>query len=91
VRIDIGPSTFGFRDPERVSNQDALEHERAWREVRFDQLIAELAGQNHALAGVNREKWAALRRLYGGLQVLAVLFGGLVTVVVLSVGLGSLR
>ena len=52
----------------------------AWREVRFDQLHNELALQNHRLAQVNEEKYAALGRLYGGLRVLALLFAGLVRV-----------
>ena len=46
--------------------------------MRFDQLHNELALQIHRLAQVNEERYAALGRLYGGLRVLAVLFGGLV-------------
>jgi hypothetical protein len=52
--------------------------------VRFDQLNGELARRNHALAVKNREQYAALGRLYGGLRVLALLFGGLVLMAALS-------
>ena len=58
--------------------QDVADYARSWRDVRFEQLHNELALQNHRLAQVNEEKYAALGRLYGGLRVLAVLFGGLV-------------
>jgi hypothetical protein len=68
-----------------VVAQGAADYASAWREVRFDQLHNELALQNHRLSQVNEEKYAALGRLYGGLRVLALLFGGLV----LGAGLSS--
>jgi hypothetical protein len=67
-----------LRSLDRVVAQDVADYARSWREVRFEQLHNELALQNHRLAQVNEEKYAALGRLYGGLRVLAVLFGGLV-------------
>ena len=70
---------------------DVDSYERAWRDVRFDQLNGELARRNHGLALVNQEKYAALGRLYGGLRVLAVLFGGLVVMVALSTLYGGGR
>ena len=70
---------------------DLDSYQRAWREVSFDQLNAELARQGHRIAGVNEEKFAALGRLYGGLRVLALMFGGLVVMVGLSTLYGGLR
>jgi hypothetical protein len=74
----------GVRDPDEVLRHDADSYERAWRGVRFDELNGELARRNHALAAKNREQYAALGRLYGGLRVLALLFGGLVLMAALS-------
>jgi hypothetical protein len=78
------PASPALREMERVAGQERPAYERAWREVRFGELNGELARQNHALARANLEKYAALRRLYGGLRVLALLFGGLVALVGLS-------
>ena len=63
---------------ERVLTQDVASYAQAWRDVRFDQLHNELALQNHRIAEINEEKYAALGRLYGGLRVLALLLAGLV-------------
>ena len=49
--------------------------------MRFDELNGELARRSYGVALVNREKYAAVGRLYGGLRVLALLFGGLVVMV----------
>jgi hypothetical protein len=78
-----------LRHRERVLAQDVAEYARGWREVRFDQLHNELALQNHRMSQVNEEKYAALGRLYGGLRVLALLFGGLVLFAGLSHVLAS--
>ena len=67
-----------LRPMQQVVAQDVADYASAWREVRFDQLHDELALQNHRLSQVNEEKYAALGRLYGGLRVLALLFGSLV-------------
>ena len=67
-----------LRHLERVLSQDVASYAQAWRDVRFDQLHNELALQNHRLAEINEEKYAALGRLYGGLRVLALLLAGLV-------------
>ena len=72
------PHASGLRHLERVVSQRLDDYAEAWREVRFDQLHAELALQNHRMAQVNEEKYRALGRLYGGLRVLALLFGGFV-------------
>ena len=75
-----GPSfeASRLRHLERVLSQDIATYAQAWRDVRFDQLHNELALQNHRLAQINEEKYAALGRLYGGLRVLALLLAGLV-------------
>jgi hypothetical protein len=81
----------GLRDPDEVPRHDVDSYERAWRDVRFDQLNGELARRNYGLAVVNQEKYAALGRLYNGLRVLALLFGGLVVMAALSTLYGGGR
>jgi len=81
----------GLRDPDEVPRHDVESYEGAWRAVRFDQLNGELARRNLGLALVNQEKYAALGRLYGGLRVLALLFGGLVVMAALSTLYGGGR
>ena len=53
-------------------------YKKAWQEVRIGQLNAELAVQAHALAEINRAKYAALRKLYKGLQIMTLMAVGLV-------------
>jgi hypothetical protein len=87
----VAPGARGLRDPGEVLRHDVDSYERAWRDVRFDQLNGELARQSHRLALVNQDRYAALGRLYGGLRVLALMFGGLVVMVGLSTLYGGLR
>jgi hypothetical protein len=63
----------GVRYFEDVIRRDVEAHWRAWRDVRVDQLNAELAVQLHSLCTKNQAKRASLRRLYGGLQLLTLL------------------
>jgi uncharacterized protein YjiK len=83
---DGGPEHFpqGLRYHEDVVQRDVETFRRAWREVRFGQLNAELAVQNHVMARINVEKYRSLRRLYGGLRVLTLLAGGLLVVLAMS-------
>ena len=74
----VAVEASSLRQLDRVVAQEKADYARAWREVRFDQLHNELALQNHRLAQVNEEKYAAVGRLYGGLRVLALLFAGFV-------------
>ena len=74
----------GLRYYEDVVLRDLEAYRRAWRDVRFGQLNAELAVQNHVMARINSDKFRSLRRLYGGLRVLTVLAGGLLAVLALS-------
>jgi len=63
----------------------------AWREVHVGQLNAELAVQAHALAGINRAKYGALRRLYSGLKLMTLLAVGLVGLAALATAVGTAR
>jgi uncharacterized protein YjiK len=81
-----GPEHFpeGVRYYEDIVQRDLEAYRRAWREVRFGQLNAELAVQNHVMAQINMDKYRSLRRLYGGLRVLTLLAGGLLAILALS-------
>jgi uncharacterized protein YjiK len=83
---EAGPDHFpeGLRYYEDIVLRDLEAYRRAWREVRFGQLNAELAVQNHVMARINSDKYRSLRRLYGGLRVLTLLAGGLLAVLALS-------
>jgi uncharacterized protein YjiK len=81
-----GPEHYpeGLRYHEDIVMRDLEAYRRAWREVRFGQLNAELAVQNHIMARINVDKYRSLRRLYGGLRVLTILAGGLLAMLALS-------
>jgi hypothetical protein len=79
-----GPAAEALRDVATAAAAEPSDYERAWREVRFDQLTAGLAAQAHALARCNVEKFAALRRLYAGLRVMAVMVAALVALAALT-------
>jgi len=83
---EAGPEHYpgGLRYYEDVVLRDLESYRRAWREVRFGQLNAELAVQNHVMARINSDKFRSLRRLYGGLRVLTILAGVLLAAVALS-------
>jgi len=63
---------LGLRFYEDILSRDMEAYRRAWREVRVGQLNNEVAVQLHALAAINRAKFAALDRLYRGLQLMTV-------------------
>ena len=88
-----GPEHYpeGLRYHEDVVMRDLEAYRRAWREVSFGKLNAELAVQNHIMARINQDKYRSLRRLYGGLRVLTVLAGGLLAIVALSMLLSGHR
>ena len=83
---DAGPEHYpqGLRYFEDAVRHDLDAYRRAWRELRFGQLNAELAVQNHVVARINSDKFRSLRRLYTGLRVLTLLAGGLLAVLALS-------
>ena len=64
---------MGLRFYEDILERDLEAYRRAWREVHIGQLNAELAVQLHGLARINQAKYAALRRLYAGLQILTLM------------------
>jgi len=63
---------LGLRFYEDILSRDMEAYRRAWREVRVGQLNNEVVVQLHALAGINRAKFAALDRLYVGLKLMTV-------------------
>ena len=67
------------------------DYKRAWKDVHIGQLNAELAVQAHALAGINRAKYSALRRLYSGLKLMTLLAVGLVGIAALAAVVGTAR
>jgi len=62
----------GLRFYEDILSRDMEAYRQAWRDVRVSQLNNEVAVQLHALAAINRAKFAALDRLYRGLQLMTV-------------------
>jgi len=82
---------LGIRFYEDILRRDVEDYKRAWREVHVGQLNAELAVQAHALAGINRAKYGALRRLYSGLKLMTLLAVGLVGLAALATAVGTAR
>ena len=68
----------GVRYYEDVVQRDVQSHWKAWREVRVDQLNAELAVQLHSLCIKNQAMRMSLRRLYAGLRVMTLLITALI-------------
>jgi uncharacterized protein YjiK len=82
---------LGIRFYEDILRRDVEDYKRAWKDVRVGQLNAELAVQAHALAGINRAKYTALRRLYSGLKLMTLLAVGLVGLAALASVVGTAR
>jgi uncharacterized protein YjiK len=82
---------LGIRFYEDILRRDVEDYKRAWKEVHIGQLNAELAVQAHALAGINRAKYTALRRLYSGLKLMTLLAVGLVALAALATVVGTAR
>ena len=82
---------LGIRFYEDILRRDVEDYKRAWKEVHVGQLNAELAVQAHALAGINRAKYTALRRLYSGLKLMTLLAVGLVGIAALAAVIGTAR
>jgi len=70
----------GVRYYEDVIQQTAAEHWKAWQDVRLTQLNSEIAVQVHSLSLKNHAKHVAIRRLYGGLRIMAMVLGALMIV-----------
>jgi uncharacterized protein YjiK len=82
---------LGIRFYEDILRRDVEDYKRAWKDVHVGQLNAELAVQAHALAGINRAKYTALRRLYSGLKLMTLLAVGLVGIAALAAVIGTAR
>lgn len=76
--------SLGLRFFAEAIRYDGPTYQAAWRSVRVSQLNAEISGQLHTLARINSAKYAAVSRLYLGLQTITVLTAGLL------VALGSM-
>jgi hypothetical protein len=76
--LEDGPAQL--RHHEAILRRGPESYLQAWREVRVEQLNAEIALQLHAQAEVNQAKQRALHRLYAGLRVMAFLVAVLVVV-----------
>ena len=74
---------LGLRFYEDVLSRDMEAYRQAWRDVRIGQLNNEVAVQLHAISAIIRAKYAALDRLYRGLQLMVVF-----AVVLLLMGTG---
>lgn len=73
----------GVRYYEDIILRSAETHWAAWQNVRIGQLNAELALQIHSLALVNKSKYAAVQRLYGGLRLLTVIVAIVIVLIVI--------
>jgi uncharacterized protein YjiK len=82
---------LGIRFYEDILRRDVEDYKRAWKDVHIGQLNAELAVQAHSLAGINRAKYNALRRLYSGLKLMTLLAVGLVGIAALATVIGTAR
>jgi hypothetical protein len=80
--LDAEAQPAGVRYYEDIIMRSAEEHWVAWRQVRIGQLNAELAVQIHSLALVNKSKYAAVQRLYGGLRVMTVIVAAVIILIV---------
>ncbi len=71
-------SNLGLRFFADAVRYDLPTYLAAWRNIRVSQLNTELATQAYTLARINRAKYAAIAKLYSGLQALTLLTWGFV-------------
>lgn len=65
-----------------VVQRDPATYRGLWAELRMDNLNVELADQLHAVSRINQTKYAALARLYVGVQLMT----GLLTLTLVTLG-----
>lgn len=65
-----------------VAQRDPATYRGLWAELRMDNLNVELADQLHTVSRINQTKYAALARLYLGVQLMT----GLLTLTLLTLG-----
>jgi hypothetical protein len=75
---------LGLRFFEGILGRSEDDYRATWQAARMDQLAEEIAEQIHSLSRINEEKYAALRRLYLGLQVMTILTAGLIALLELG-------
>mgnify|MGYP003334107213 CR=1 FL=1 len=63
--------------------RDRAAYRAVWDSLRMDNLTAELTDQLYTLSQINRQKYAALDRLYAGLMIMALLLGALIGTIAL--------
>jgi hypothetical protein len=83
VLADARYRPAGLRYYEDILERNPEDHWRAWQDVKLGELVADLVAQSHSLSRKNAAKYLALRRLYGGLQVLVSLAAVFVTLAAL--------
>ncbi len=69
--------SLGLRFFADALRYDLPTYAEAWQSVRVSQLNAEISAQIHTIARINKAKYAAVARLYFGLQAITVLTTGL--------------
>lgn len=69
--------SLGLRFFADALRYDAPTYLKAWQSVRVSQLNAEISGQLHTIARINKAKYSAVAKLYVGLQAITVLTAGL--------------
>lgn len=67
----------GIRYYEDVVERDTASHWKAWQDISLQQLNAELAVQLHSVCVKNQARKVALRRLYGSLRNMAIVFSAI--------------
>ena len=67
-----------------VIARDRAQYQALWSELRTDNLNTELADQLYTLSVINRQKFAALDRLYVGLTVMTAMLTALVATIGLN-------
>jgi hypothetical protein len=64
---------LGIRGYEGILGMSLDEYQLAWRQVKGQQLVAEVADQAHAVSAANQRKFRNLDRLFRGLQLMMAL------------------
>ena len=63
--------------------RDRAAYRAVWDSLRMDNLTTEMTDQLYTLSQINRQKYAALDRLYAGLMIMALLLGALIGTIAL--------
>ena len=66
-----------------VRDESRAAYRAVWDSLRMDNLTTEMTDQLYTLSQINRQKYAALDRLYAGLMIMALLLGALIGTIAL--------